>query len=150
MRAGPGHVSRVVDRSPILGFSRVPFLNGESWVRCCSLPSHLTLSPPVGPILLAKPEPMSVDVGEDAFFSCAWRGNPLPRVTWTRRGGVQVRPCLGLVWWQAVDGASSQGPVPDAPSYPRCWALGPRSVFGRWDPRIQVTTCAGLSRGSRA
>ncbi|KAM5134284.1 kin of IRRE-like protein 2 isoform 1-T1 [Callospermophilus lateralis] len=43
-----------------------------------------------GPILKAKPEPMSVDVGEDASFSCAWRGNPLPRVTWTRRGGAQV------------------------------------------------------------
>nr|XP_028695883.1 kin of IRRE-like protein 2 [Macaca mulatta] len=43
-----------------------------------------------GPILQAKPEPVSVDVGEDASFSCAWRGNPLPRVTWTRRGGAQV------------------------------------------------------------
>ncbi|XP_008573894.1 PREDICTED: kin of IRRE-like protein 2 [Galeopterus variegatus] len=43
-----------------------------------------------GPTLQAKPEPRSVDVGEDASFSCAWRGNPLPRVTWTRRGGVQV------------------------------------------------------------
>uniref|UniRef100_A0A8C8YEW0 Kin of IRRE-like protein 2 n=1 Tax=Prolemur simus TaxID=1328070 RepID=A0A8C8YEW0_PROSS len=43
-----------------------------------------------GPILLAKPEPVSVDVGGDAAFSCAWRGNPLPRVTWTRRGGSQV------------------------------------------------------------
>ncbi|XP_055002507.1 kin of IRRE-like protein 2 [Sorex araneus] len=43
-----------------------------------------------GPILQAKPEPVSVDVGGDASFSCAWRGNPLPRVTWTRRGGVQV------------------------------------------------------------
>nr|XP_051692037.1 kin of IRRE-like protein 2 [Oryctolagus cuniculus] len=43
-----------------------------------------------GPVLEAKPEPMSVDVGEDASFSCAWRGNPLPRVTWTRRGGAQV------------------------------------------------------------
>ncbi|KAM5236146.1 kin of IRRE-like protein 2 [Ctenodactylus gundi] len=43
-----------------------------------------------GPILLAKPEPMSVDVGEEAAFSCAWRGNPPPRVTWTRRGGAQV------------------------------------------------------------
>ncbi|XP_062968372.1 kin of IRRE-like protein 2 [Cynocephalus volans] len=43
-----------------------------------------------GPTLQAKPEPRSVDVGEDAAFSCAWRGNPLPRVTWTRRGGVQV------------------------------------------------------------
>uniref|UniRef100_G3S0N8 Kin of IRRE-like protein 2 n=1 Tax=Gorilla gorilla gorilla TaxID=9595 RepID=G3S0N8_GORGO len=43
-----------------------------------------------GPILQAKPEHVSVDVGEDASFSCAWRGNPLPRVTWTRRGGAQV------------------------------------------------------------
>ncbi|XP_040832477.1 kin of IRRE-like protein 2 [Ochotona curzoniae] len=43
-----------------------------------------------GPILEARPVPMSVDVGEDASFSCAWRGNPLPRITWTRRGGTQV------------------------------------------------------------
>ncbi|XP_054444855.1 kin of IRRE-like protein 2 [Pteronotus mesoamericanus] len=43
-----------------------------------------------GPILLAKPEPTSVDLGEDASFSCSWRGNPLPQVTWTRRGGTQV------------------------------------------------------------
>ncbi|EHH59484.1 hypothetical protein EGM_09612 [Macaca fascicularis] len=51
-----------------------------------------TAQPPVtgGPILQAKPEPVSVDVGEDASFSCAWRGNPLPRVIWTRRGGAQV------------------------------------------------------------
>ncbi|VCX15579.1 unnamed protein product, partial [Gulo gulo] len=33
---------------------------------------------------------MSVDIGEDASFSCAWRGNPLPRVTWTRNGDAQV------------------------------------------------------------
>ncbi|XP_057566827.1 kin of IRRE-like protein 2 [Hippopotamus amphibius kiboko] len=43
-----------------------------------------------GPILHAKPKPLSVDVGEDASFSCVWRGNPLPRVTWTRRGDAQV------------------------------------------------------------
>lgn len=43
-----------------------------------------------GPILLAKPEPTSVDLGEDALFSCSWHGNPLPQVTWTRRGGTQV------------------------------------------------------------
>ncbi|XP_036994350.2 kin of IRRE-like protein 2 isoform X1 [Artibeus jamaicensis] len=43
-----------------------------------------------GPILLAKPESTSVDLGEDALFSCSWRGNPLPRVTWTHRGGTQV------------------------------------------------------------
>uniref|UniRef100_H0WPD4 Kin of IRRE-like protein 2 n=1 Tax=Otolemur garnettii TaxID=30611 RepID=H0WPD4_OTOGA len=43
-----------------------------------------------GPILQVKPEPVSVDVGGDASFSCSWRGNPPPRVTWTRRGGSQV------------------------------------------------------------
>nr|XP_058135098.1 kin of IRRE-like protein 2 [Dasypus novemcinctus] len=43
-----------------------------------------------GPILQRKPEPASVDVGEDASFSCAWRGNPPPRVTWTRRGSAHV------------------------------------------------------------
>ncbi|XP_012586027.1 PREDICTED: kin of IRRE-like protein 2 [Condylura cristata] len=43
-----------------------------------------------GPILQAKPQPVSVDVGEDASFSCAWRGNPPPRVTWTRPGAWQV------------------------------------------------------------
>uniref|UniRef100_A0A5G2RDR2 Kin of IRRE-like protein 2 n=2 Tax=Sus scrofa TaxID=9823 RepID=A0A5G2RDR2_PIG len=43
-----------------------------------------------GPILQSKPKPLSVDVGEDASFSCVWRGNPLPRVTWTRRGEAQV------------------------------------------------------------
>ncbi|XP_030742232.1 kin of IRRE-like protein 2 [Echinops telfairi] len=43
-----------------------------------------------GPILQAKPEPVAVDIGEDAFFRCAWRGNPPPRVTWTRQGEAQV------------------------------------------------------------
>ncbi|KAG8524390.1 Kin of IRRE-like protein 2 [Galemys pyrenaicus] len=43
-----------------------------------------------GPILQAKPQPQSVDVGEDAVFSCAWRGNPPPRVTWTRHGDFRV------------------------------------------------------------
>nr|XP_045368832.1 kin of IRRE-like protein 2 isoform X6 [Camelus bactrianus] len=43
-----------------------------------------------GPILQAKPKPVSVDLGNDAFFTCVWRGNPLPRVTWTRRGDAQI------------------------------------------------------------
>ncbi|XP_006899775.1 PREDICTED: kin of IRRE-like protein 2 [Elephantulus edwardii] len=43
-----------------------------------------------GPILQAKPKSVVVDVGEDASFSCSWRGNPPPRVTWTRREGAQV------------------------------------------------------------
>lgn len=43
-----------------------------------------------GPILQAKPKSVSVDVGKDASFSCVWRGNPLPRITWTRMGGSQV------------------------------------------------------------
>ncbi|XP_027711237.1 kin of IRRE-like protein 2, partial [Vombatus ursinus] len=43
-----------------------------------------------GPLLLSPPEPVAVDVGEDASFTCAWKGNPPPRVTWTRRGGTKV------------------------------------------------------------
>lgn len=61
------------------------------------IPLHSSLSPPDGPILQAKPKPVSVDVGKDASFSCAWRGNPLPRITWTRLGGSQVESDLGLV-----------------------------------------------------
>ncbi|VTJ55790.1 Hypothetical predicted protein [Marmota monax] len=76
-----------------------------------------------GPILKAKPEPMSVDVGEDASFSCAWRGNPLPRVTWTRRGGAQVKfdrePVVGM------GRASSQSPTPDALSLSQVLSSGP-------------------------
>lgn len=59
--------------------------------------STFLLSPPDGPILQAKPKPVSVDVGKDASFSCAWRGNPLPRITWTRLGGSQVKAELELV-----------------------------------------------------
>lgn len=73
---------------------------GWSLIKVASPPRRVRFlfSPAVGPILQAKPEPVSVDVGEDASFSCAWRGNPLPRVTWTRRGGVQVKAGLGPGW----------------------------------------------------
>uniref|UniRef100_A0A7N4P5C9 Kirre like nephrin family adhesion molecule 2 n=1 Tax=Sarcophilus harrisii TaxID=9305 RepID=A0A7N4P5C9_SARHA len=43
-----------------------------------------------GPLLLSPPEPVAVDVGEDASFTCTWKGNPPPRVTWTRHGGTKV------------------------------------------------------------
>ncbi|XP_074074955.1 kin of IRRE-like protein 2 [Macrotis lagotis] len=43
-----------------------------------------------GPLLLSPPEPVAVDVGEDASFTCTWKGNPPPRVTWTRRGGTKI------------------------------------------------------------
>ena len=92
-----------------------------------SLPGHVAplRSPPVGPILQAKPKPLSVDVGEDASFSCVWRGNPLPRVTWTRRGDAQVKPELGLVAAAGSRGASSQGLALDAPSVSQVLASGP-------------------------
>ncbi|XP_078002460.1 kin of IRRE-like protein 2 isoform X1 [Phascolarctos cinereus] len=53
-----------------------------------------------GPLLLSPPEPVAVDVGEDASFTCTWKGNPPPQVTWTRRGGTKILgsgPTLRLV-----------------------------------------------------
>ncbi|XP_074162805.1 kin of IRRE-like protein 2 isoform X2 [Sminthopsis crassicaudata] len=43
-----------------------------------------------GPLLLSPPESLAVDVGEDASFTCTWKGNPPPRVTWTRHGGTKI------------------------------------------------------------
>lgn len=68
---------------------------------------------------------MSVDMGEDASFSCAWRGNPLPRVTWTRRGGAQVKLGLEPVAVVGLDRASSQSPAPDALSLSQVLSSGP-------------------------
>ncbi|XP_072472377.1 kin of IRRE-like protein 2 isoform X2 [Notamacropus eugenii] len=53
-----------------------------------------------GPLLLSPPEPVAVDAGEDASFTCTWKGNPPPRVTWTRSGGTKILgsgPTLRLV-----------------------------------------------------
>ncbi|XP_036603188.1 kin of IRRE-like protein 2 [Trichosurus vulpecula] len=76
-----------------------------------------------GPFLLSPPEPVAVDVGEDASFTCTWKGNPPPRVTWTRRGGTKILgsgPTLRLV---------SVGPG-DAGNYECRAEPGPSGVGG--------------------
>ncbi|XP_068934661.1 kin of IRRE-like protein 2 [Petaurus breviceps papuanus] len=76
-----------------------------------------------GPLLLSPPEPVAVDVGEDASFTCTWKGNPPPRVTWTRRGGTKILgsgPTLRLV---------SVGPG-DAGNYECRAEPGPSGVGG--------------------
>lgn len=50
---------------------------------CC-----LTL---VGPRLLSEPKPMTVDIGMDAAFTCAWTGNPPLTLAWTKQGSSVVR-----------------------------------------------------------
>lgn len=69
--------------------------------------------------------PMSVDVGEDASFSCAWRGNPLPRITWTRRGGTQVKAPLGPIVVAGIGPGSLANPDPDTSPLSQVLAFGP-------------------------
>ncbi len=45
----------------------------------------------VGPRLLSEPKPMTVDIGMDAAFTCAWTGNPPLTLAWTKQGSSVVR-----------------------------------------------------------
>ncbi|XP_044524551.1 kin of IRRE-like protein 2 [Gracilinanus agilis] len=72
-----------------------------------------------GPLLLSPPEPLAVDVGEDASFTCTWKGNPPPRVTWVRHGGSKILssgPTLRLVSVGPGDSGSYQCRVEPGPS----------------------------------
>uniref|UniRef100_A0A5F8G9R9 Kirre like nephrin family adhesion molecule 2 n=1 Tax=Monodelphis domestica TaxID=13616 RepID=A0A5F8G9R9_MONDO len=72
-----------------------------------------------GPLLLSAPEPVAVDVGEDASFTCTWKGNPPPRVTWARRGGSKILgsgPTLRLVAVGPGDAGSYQCRAEPGPS----------------------------------
>lgn len=44
----------------------------------------------VGPRLLSEPKPMTVDIGMDAAFTCAWTGNPPLTLAWTKHGSSVV------------------------------------------------------------
>lgn len=46
--------------------------------------------PLVGPRLLSEPKPMTVDMGMDAAFTCAWTGNPPLTLAWTKQGSSVV------------------------------------------------------------
>lgn len=68
---------------------------------------------------------MSVDMGKDASFTCAWRGNPLPRITWTRLGSSQVKFDMG----SGTLAGSGLGCIPsvvsDTPSLCQVLSSGP-------------------------
>lgn len=56
----------------------------------------------VGPRLLSEPKPMTVDIGMDAAFTCAWTGNPPLTLAWTKQGSSVVRQqtlVTTLSWW---------------------------------------------------
>lgn len=56
----------------------------------------------VGPRLLSEPKPMTVDIGMDAAFTCAWTGNPPLTLAWTKQGSSVVRPqnlVNTISWW---------------------------------------------------
>lgn len=58
--------------------------------------------PLVGPRLLSEPKPMTVDIGMDASFTCAWTGNPPLTLAWTKQGSSVVRQQTlvnTLSWW---------------------------------------------------
>nr|XP_042127166.1 kin of IRRE-like protein 2 [Peromyscus maniculatus bairdii] len=89
-----------------------------------------------GPILQAKPKSVSVDVGKDASFSCAWRGNPLPRITWTRLGSSQVLSSGPTLHLPSVA-------LEDAGDYV-CRAEPRRSGLGGGTAQARLTVNAGL------
>ncbi|XP_067837701.1 kirre like nephrin family adhesion molecule 3, like [Heptranchias perlo] len=43
-----------------------------------------------GPRLVTEPEPLIVDLGVDAIFSCGWVGNPPPTLAWTKKSSSVV------------------------------------------------------------
>uniref|UniRef100_A0A8C4Y5Q1 Kirre like nephrin family adhesion molecule 2 n=1 Tax=Gopherus evgoodei TaxID=1825980 RepID=A0A8C4Y5Q1_9SAUR len=43
-----------------------------------------------GPRLVSQPKPLTVDVGADASFTCAWAGNPPLTLAWTKKGSSVV------------------------------------------------------------
>lgn len=49
--------------------------------------SNISLSSSVKPVLLLKPEDVSVELGESAQFSCKAEGDPMPSVEWSREQG---------------------------------------------------------------
>uniref|UniRef100_A0A8C8VVK1 Kirre like nephrin family adhesion molecule 2 n=1 Tax=Peromyscus maniculatus bairdii TaxID=230844 RepID=A0A8C8VVK1_PERMB len=95
-----------------------------------------------GPILQAKPKSVSVDVGKDASFSCAWRGNPLPRITWTRLGSSQVLSSGPTLHLPSVA-------LEDAGDYV-CRAEPRRSGLGGGTAQARLTVNGERPQGSRS
>lgn len=84
---GSTNVSTLVDVQCECGFGTVmqpPRDSPAVTRRPCRFPS-------VGPRLLSEPKPMTVDMGMDAAFTCAWTGNPPLTLAWTKQGSIVVR-----------------------------------------------------------
>lgn len=52
---------------------------------------YVSSFPPVGPILVVEPRPVTVDVDSDVTLNCKWSGNPPLTLTWTKKGSSMVR-----------------------------------------------------------
>uniref|UniRef100_G3NXZ3 Kirre like nephrin family adhesion molecule 3, like n=1 Tax=Gasterosteus aculeatus aculeatus TaxID=481459 RepID=G3NXZ3_GASAC len=83
-----------------------------------------------GPRLLSEPKPMTVDMGMDAAFTCAWTGNPPLTLAWTKQGSSVVLSNSNTLQLKAVT-------QEDAGTY-TCKAIVPRIGVAERDVTLTV------------
>ncbi|XP_027142174.1 kirre like nephrin family adhesion molecule 3, like isoform X1 [Larimichthys crocea] len=83
-----------------------------------------------GPRLLSEPKPMTVDIGMDAAFTCAWTGNPPLTLAWTKQGSSVVLSNGNTLQLKAVT-------QEDAGTY-TCKAIVPRIGVSERDVTLTV------------
>uniref|UniRef100_A0A8P4GHB1 Kirre like nephrin family adhesion molecule 3, like n=1 Tax=Dicentrarchus labrax TaxID=13489 RepID=A0A8P4GHB1_DICLA len=83
-----------------------------------------------GPRLLSEPKPMTVDIGMDAAFTCAWTGNPPLTLAWTKQGSSVVLSNGNTLQLKAVN-------QEDAGTY-TCKAIVPRIGVAERDVTLTV------------
>uniref|UniRef100_A0A665W0A3 Ig-like domain-containing protein n=1 Tax=Echeneis naucrates TaxID=173247 RepID=A0A665W0A3_ECHNA len=83
-----------------------------------------------GPRLLSEPKPMTVDIGMDASFTCAWTGNPPLTLAWTKQGSSVVLSNGNTLQLKAVT-------QEDAGTY-TCKAIVPRIGVAERDVTLTV------------
>ncbi|KAK1894918.1 Kin of IRRE-like protein 1 [Dissostichus eleginoides] len=83
-----------------------------------------------GPRLMSEPKPMTVDMGMDAAFTCAWTGNPPLTLAWTKQGSSVVLSNGNTLQLKAVT-------QEDAGTY-ICKAIVPRIGVGERDVTLTV------------
>uniref|UniRef100_A0A8C2WHG5 Kirre like nephrin family adhesion molecule 3, like n=1 Tax=Cyclopterus lumpus TaxID=8103 RepID=A0A8C2WHG5_CYCLU len=83
-----------------------------------------------GPRLLSEPKPMTVDIGMDAAFTCAWTGNPPLTLAWTKQGSSVVLSNGNTLQLKAVT-------QEDAGTY-TCKAIVPRIGVAERDVTLTV------------
>uniref|UniRef100_A0A672GN44 Ig-like domain-containing protein n=1 Tax=Salarias fasciatus TaxID=181472 RepID=A0A672GN44_SALFA len=83
-----------------------------------------------GPRLLSEPKPMTVDIGMDAAFTCAWTGNPPLTLAWTKHGSSVVLSNGNTLQLKAVT-------QEDAGTY-TCKAIVPRIGVAERDVTLTV------------